>query len=238
MKKYNELRVQHKHEKKVKATEIFAVNCRNLPLMPDQPVTGSTLNRKFRGIIRAGWQTKGRQAADKGQNHSMLRQDTTPHSSAGLQTVFALCRTFPEERGVFPEAFPNNSRRNGVFSRTSPEDFPKKGAGFLQKMQEPDRFIPEEGQNIPRSCLPLVCHLIRRIPEEMPYNSRKMMSPDQLRYYDLRNEPFYFVERKEKKGIFEGWKMYLKNFPTAASLSVELRGSFATLQTVSASTGY
>ncbi|WP_276358952.1 hypothetical protein [Daejeonella sp. H1SJ63] len=59
-------------------------------------------------------------------------------------------------------------------------------------------------------------------------------SPDQLRYYDLRNEPFYFVERKEQKGIFEGWKMYLKNFPTAASLSVELRGSFATLQTVSA----
>jgi len=120
----------------VKATEIFAGICRNLPAHPAKRLL---LNRRFSGISPAKWKTKERQVADKRQDHQGDYLVFIRNFSGRLRQLPKLFR----RKGHFPEAFPNSSRRNAGISRKTPEESPKKSAIFQAESWERDRQIPE-----------------------------------------------------------------------------------------------
>jgi hypothetical protein len=66
---------------------------------------------------------------------------------------------FPKKEGCFPERFPKSSRTKGWFSRTNPEQVPKKPHENVEETWEAGRTVVREKQVKGRRCPELVFHL-------------------------------------------------------------------------------
>jgi hypothetical protein len=198
----------------VKATEIFAGICRNLP---GHPAKRLLLNQKIFGYIPSQMEdkrkTSGRQKAG---------------SSGGLPSVYpqffgkasAAAKAFPEENAIFPKLSRTVPEEMGVFPEELPKRAPKKVQYFRPKAGNGTDKFPKHSQTLPGHvcplsalCLPLDSEdyqlIVRHSPNDWRTELLQMIIADIVNTTDKiavllaqRFPDYMFVFTKRIKGPF------------------------------------